>query len=90
MLKRTILGAAVAMATIILPQTSMAQSAGRADARAFHYTDRNGHSHWDRAGWRRAEEARKQRELERKRALQRQHLAEQQRERQQRQRLHRH
>jgi hypothetical protein len=68
----------------------MAQPGAGADARSYRYTDRNGEVHWDRAGWRRAEEIRKQRETARKRELQRQHQAEQQREREQRQRARRH
>lgn len=84
MLKQTILGALVAAVAFTVPQTSMAQSGPRADPRSYQYTDRNGEVHWDRAGWRRAEEIRKQREVIRKRELQRQHLAEQRREREQR------
>jgi hypothetical protein len=89
MLKQTILGALIAAAAFAVPQTSTAQSGSRADPSRYQYRDRNGEVHWDRAGWRRAEEIRKQRELVRKRELQRQHQAEQQREREQRQRAER-
>jgi hypothetical protein len=89
MLKQTILGALVAAAAFTVPQTSMAQSGPRADPRSYQYTDRNGEVHWDRAGWRRAEEVRKQRERAHKRQLQQQHQAEQRREREERQRAER-
>jgi hypothetical protein len=90
MLKQVIFGAAVAMGALTLSQTSIAQPGAPANPHAYQYRDQNGQVHWDRAGWRRAEEIRKQREFVRTRELQRQHQAEQLRERQERQRMHSH
>lgn len=90
MLKQTILGALIATAAFAVPHTAMAQSGPHADPRSYQYTDRNGEVHWDRAGWRRAEEIRKQREVMRKRELQQRHQAEQRREREERRRAERH